>query len=271
MNRSVKTACFILVIAVALSAQAPASLQGFFQDLLQNYQSSGLPKPETFQKVDELIAGMSSREVANALPTVDLALKHPDEKVRGEAAAAFWAVSLRPDGAELVRPYIGDIGSLFSTSSDQLHYLAAMTLVRLGQAPPEALLPMLSFIKGTDTAPTGQICAFATLLRLAPDNPQVIDAVVAFMARPLDSSTRIAALDSIHTSRAADLRVRDAVIATLDDPHAGVKLAAIGALDRMGPHALVQAESILQELEQSPNEPAEVKAAAHKALKHIDQ
>ncbi len=270
MTRSVKAVCLVLVMSVALSAQTPVTLKSFFQDLIRNFRTSGLPDSKTLLNVQEQVAGMSSGEVSEALPSIAAALNYPDESVQAYGASAIFAVSLRSDSAELLKPYISSVGGLFNSPSNRLQYLAALTLVGLKPSPPpEVLPPMLAYLNSTGPPPVRQVSALAALVRIAPEKPEVIDAVVKFMSRPLDTDTRIAVLNSIHTSRVTDLRVRDAVIATLADSHAGVKLSAIGVLIRMGPDAITQAEPLLQELAQRPSEFGEVRSAANKALKII--
>lgn len=265
--RLLKTACVLLILAAAVRAQTPVTLQSFFQDLPKNFATSGLPEAADLLKVEDQIAGMSADDVRQALPTVVTALGHPDESVQAYAASALFAVSLRADSAELLRPHIGAIGGLFNSTSDRLHYLAALTFVGMKPAPPaEVVQPMLAFLNRTDRDPDGQVSALAALVRLAPENPDVISALKRFMSRPLQPTTRVNTLNAIRTSRVNDFEVRKQVITSLDDADPGVQFAAIDTLTRMGPSALAQAAPALQELVQRPTEAPEVRARANKAL-----
>lgn len=266
------TACLVLAMSTALSAQTMTSLQDIFQRLVQHVGTSEQPKFEDIQNVEEQIDRMSPADIRLALPSVKVALEYRNEQVQAEAASAFFAISLRPDSAELLKPYIADLGKLFNSPSARVTSYAALIFVNLRPAPPpEVLTPMLASISRTSSAAQGQISAITALVRIAPKNPEVIEAIVNFMSRPLDHSTRIAALNAIHTSRVDDPRVQDAIIGALKDPYPGVKLAAIGTLKRMGPNAVSRAKSPLQKIAQEPNEPAQVRAAAQLALMGIDE
>ncbi len=59
------------------------------------------------------------------------------------------------------------------------------------------------------------------------------------------------------------------MIASLKDPDAEVRSNAAYVLIAMGPQALVRAQPALAGLAEDPNQPAEVKGAAGKALEEI--
>lgn len=260
-----------MATSTALSAQTMTSLQDIFQKLVQNVGTSEQPKFADIQNVEEQIARMSPADIRSALPSVKVALEYPNEQVQAEAASAFFAISLRSDSAELLKPYIADIGKLFNSPSARVTSYAALTFVNLRPSPPpEALTLMLASLNRTSSTAQGQLSAITALARIAPQNPEVIEAILNFMSRPLDHSTRIAALNAIHTSRVDDPRVQDAIIGALKDPYPGVKLAAIATLKRMGPDAVSRAKSPLQKITQEPNEPAQVRAAAQGALMGTD-
>lgn len=269
MKRSMKTACLILAVSTVLSAQTTNSLQGIFQRLVQNFGTPAQPKPEEIRNVEEKIAELSPADIRSALPSVKVALQDRHEKVQATASSALFSISLRSDSADLLNPYIDDIGQLFNSPSRRVTGYAALIVLNLRPAPPpEVVRLMLASLNQANPA-EAQISAVAALVRLAPENPDVVAAVLKFLSRPLDVDTRIAALNAIHTSRVNDPGVQDAVIKALNDPHPGVKVAAIGTLDRMGPEAVGKAKSRLQTFTKEPNEPVRVRAAAQDALKEI--
>jgi len=269
MNRSMKTACFILALSTALSAQTTTSLQVVFQRLVQNYGTPGQPKPEEILNVEKGIANMSPAAVRSALPSVKVALDARNDQLQLAAGSALFAISRRSDSADLLSPYIDDICQLFYSPNRGVTYYAALIVLNLRPAPPPEVVPLILASLDQPNSSETQISAVGTLVRLAPENPDVIAAILKFMSRPLDHDTRIAALNAIHTSRVNDPGVRDAVIHALNDPYPGVKLAAISTLERMGPGAVSRAKSLLQNIARGPNEPVRVRAAARDALKGI--
>lgn len=264
-----KTACLILAVSTALSAQTTNSFQGIFQRLVQNVGTPAQPKPQEILNVEEGIAKMSPAEVRSALPSVEVALEDRNEHLQLAAASALFAISLRSDSADLLNPYIADIGQLFNSPNRGVAGYAALIVLNLRPAPPSEVVPLMLASLDQPNSAKAQIPAVAALVRLAPEDPQVIAAVLKFLSRPLDVDTRIAALNAIDTSRVNDPGVRDAVIHALNDPYPGVKLAAIGTLERMGPDAVRRAKSRLRIMAKEPNEPVRVRAAARDALKGI--
>jgi len=260
----------ILLLNAGLRAEAPGTLQEFFQNLVRNYGVSGLPNADDLSSIEDHVAGMPAEDIREAMPAIVAALEYPNESVQSYAASAVFVISRRSDSSDLLKPYIGAIMGLFRTGSARLCSLAGMTIVGMKPSPPPEVVPaLLSLIGRRDLDNAAQVSALAAVVRVAPDNPEAVSAVVRFMSRPLDSNTRLTVLNAIRSSHLTDVRVRDAVIANLQQSEPGVKIAAINALSRMGPVAVGQAEPDLQKLLQHESESPDVKAAAKKALRQI--
>jgi len=248
--------------------QHPAlSAQAFYQNLVQQYRPSALPSQSQLLAADKQIRTASPAEVSAALPWIAVALRHKDVRVQKYAAMGLLAVSLRPDSAKLLQNYTAVIDSLLDSPDEVLQGIPMFVYVEMNAPlPPEARSALLAFLKSTDRAPQVQVRAMGALLRLAPQDSDVIDAAAQFLSRPLDWQTREGALNAVRNTQVDDLQITDAVIASLKDPHPGVKLGAMGALDRIGVDALIRAQPILQRLARDPNESPQVRSAASKAL-----
>ncbi|MBZ5555158.1 MAG: hypothetical protein LAO21_20790 [Acidobacteriia bacterium] len=262
--------CPQLTQAVPPEAQAPRSLQQFFQGLVEQYSPSKLPKDEDLMKVTEHIADGQPEEISRALPSIVVALAHHDDKIKLYAAVALGDIALRPDSGELLKKYLNAIGNLFNSSSDRLQGSAVLILGSLKPAPPPEVWPLLlTYLNRTDRDTHMQAAAIFYLVWHFPRKPEDLDVIERFLSRPLGAETRIGILTELAGSPLKDVRVIDMVIRSLDDPEQSVRLKAIQTLTHLGQHALLRAEPAMKRLAERSDEPAEVKDAARKALKEI--
>lgn len=251
--------------------QHPApSARAFYQNLVREYRPSALPSQSQLLAVDKQIRAASPKEVSAALPWIAVALRHKDLRVQKYAAMGLIAVSFRPDSAKLLQDYTPVIDSLLNSPDEALQGIPMFIYVRMN-APlsPATRSTLIAFLKRTDRAPRAQVGDLWALLRLTPRDSEAIDAAAQFLSRSLDWQTREEALNAVRNTQVDDLRITDAVIASLKNPHPGVKLAAMSALDRIGVDALLRAQPILQKLARDPNEPPQVRSAAGKALEKL--
>jgi hypothetical protein len=102
------------------SAQTPPPLQDFFQNLVSHYEASKLPTYEDLLNVTDQIAGMRSEEISSVLPAMFVALTHPDDNVKLDAAFALVVIARRPDSAVLLRKYVNAISDLFDSGDSRL-------------------------------------------------------------------------------------------------------------------------------------------------------
>ena len=274
------TGCFLFTIAAmqiyvrqtqaSANGQAAPSLQEFFQGLVQHYNPNSLPKYEDVLKVVDPIAGARHEDIANALPSLFVALAYPDDEVKIDAAFALTVISRRPDSAELLKSDIKNISTLFDSSDSRLQATPTLVFLNLKPAPlPEVLPPLLAFLERIDGDPQAQGSAVFTLVRLAPENPEVIAAIQEFLSRPLDSTTKIGVLNALGNPGMKDTRIVSVVIDSLDDPDEGVRSTAIQALMRMSQDALRQAAPALRRLVADQKQPARVIAVAKEALQRL--
>ena len=267
-------ACLLFIIITAVwiycTRTRISPLQRFYTDLVQHYDPSKLPKLEDLLKVTDRIAGARAEDITRALPAIFLALAHQDDNVRSYAGFALWAISRRADGTQLLAEYVPDIGVLFESSNPRLQAIPTMIFLNLISPQPPKVVPLLlAFLKRSDRDPTAQAGAIFALVRLAPENLQVVAAIREFLSRPLDNTTRIGALNALGNPNVKDVGLIAMVITSLDDSDPGVRFTAAQVLWRMGKNAVLQGEPALQRLASDPKQPANVTAAAKEALKGI--
>lgn len=270
----------ILLIATTLylqvdlqaDAQTP-SIQQFFQALVRT-SPSALPKYENVLKVVDQIPGTTPREISNAMPDILAALAHQDDNVKSDALLALFAVAQRADSAALVRSHVDVIGHDLLTATTTKPETRAGEIVILGMLkpypPPEVVPIFLTFLKRTDPDAQAQGSGVIfELIRIAPENPEVIAAVRDFLSRPLDSKSKRETFVAVGNSRMKDGQIIAMMIAAMDDPDEGVRITAIQVLPGIGQQALQQAEPALQRLANDTNQPADVRAAAKDALQRL--
>lgn len=272
-NQFSKLICILLLMVpfscTARTQDQQADLQGFFQRLVQS-NGSPLPKYEDLLRVTEQIPNTPADKIAHALPVLMSALQNPNDMVKLYAASALSRVSDRADSGKLVSPYIQSIAALSDQQDARLQSTPPVIFLNLKpQPPPEVVPPLLTYLKRTDDAAKAQASAVFTLARIAPENPQVVDAIRGFLSRPLNTRTRIDTMNALGDTRVKDADIIDTVIKSLDDPDQGVRFTAAQTLRQMGKGAVLQAESALQRVALRADEAAEVKDAAKAALKTI--
>jgi len=123
----------------------------------------------------------------------------------------------------------------------------------------------VSLVKQEDADPNKQNEAIEDLRFYAPNDPEVVNALVKFYSRPIGRHY----LDALRNNRFKDFRIPDLVIASLHDPDPDVRGTAASVLGDMGPDALMRAEPALKALAEDPAQPARVKEAANRSLKSL--
>lgn len=265
----------LLVLGVALAfkghAQTPVqspSLEEFYRSLVA--QGHGAPL-ELLMKVIKQIPGTGSEEIKKALPAIFAALAYEDELVKHNALTGLYEIARRPDGAALLRDHIGAMAEVLMTSpKSETQGGVVVILGSLTPPPPEVIPVLLRFLRQTDRNPNAQGGAVFELVQIAPENPEVIVAVQEFLSRPLDSQTRIGALNALGNPHVKDARLIALLAASLDDPDEGVRSVAIQALTRIGRPALEQSEPALHRIANDPNQPGEIAEKAKQALQMLD-
>jgi HEAT repeat protein len=273
----VKFGCFFPTLAVValtyLHAQTPplpgTGLQEFYQSLVQNPSSP--PVYENLRKVTGQVGKLRPEEIIKALPAIFAALAHQDNTVSGYADSALFSIALRPDSAALLRGHVDAIAHELTSPTQERRAAAMVILGTLNPVPPPEVVPILvTFLKRTDADAQAQgSSAIFELVRIAPENPEVIAAVRDFLSRPLDNKSRRETLVAVGKPTVKDAQIVAMMIGSLDDSDAGVRITAVQALSGMGQQALQQAEPALQRLANDPDQPADMRTAAKDALQKL--
>jgi HEAT repeat protein len=213
---------------------------------VESYDPSSMPSHAEELKVTDQIAGARPEDVSNALPAIFAVLATRDVNVQRYAASALFRISRRPDAAQLLKGYIAPIADLFNQPDERLQATPVLVFANFPVPTAEILPSLLAFLRREDRDPKAQTDAIRYLARQAPDNPDAVSVIQAFMLRPLDAQARIGVLQAFATPRIKDSRLIGSLIAFLDDPNLFVRLTAVQTLIRIGPIALRRAEPVMQ-------------------------
>lgn len=250
----------------AAADEQQSTIRDFFELIIRTPPTS--PQSKFLEGVERRMSGASTEEISEGLPSIMAATRSDNDTTQRAAGVALIAIAIRQDSAALLRPFISDITELFDSEKDYMRRGSMAVLAMMKPSlPPEAVPPLLEYVNQTNREQRSQVGALSMLLGAKPTDEAVVQATEKFMSRSLDTSTRVAALNAIRTSRVKDVRIERIVISELADPSPGVQRAAIGVLDRMGPEALSKAQPVLIMLMKS--EDKDVAAAARAALARI--
>jgi len=256
----------IFVLAGLANAQGKNLIQSFYSDLLASYSSEWSPQPGQALRGADRISKASSEDIRTALPAILATVTHRDARIQSFGALAVYAVGERSDGAELLKPYLSSIATLFDSDS-RLQLTCAAVLSTMKPAPPAEVVPLLTaFVEKADRDTRAQVHAISALLRVAGPRPEVVRAITTFFSRPVPSAVKADALNALGTPRATDPRLWNIAIQGLGDSSVAVRMTAPQVLRRMGPEALQHATPALEAVINRKGEAAEVKRFVREAL-----
>jgi len=251
---------------------ATLSLRDFFQTLVQHYDPATVAKFDEVMKVTDQIPSMAAPEIANALPSIFVAFEHRDDTVKSYAAVTIFSVGQRPDGAALLAPYTKNIERGLDLPNAHLQGASVRLLDLLGSRPPAHVVPSLvAFAKRTDRDSIAQADALSILLRIAPENADVVSVLRGFVSRALDERSKEALINGIANSHTESTNANDILITALSDSDEGVRFQAAQAFQRVPRGMLIKAKPALQSVIRRPDESQQVKAAARESLKGLGQ
>lgn len=264
----------------AVAAQSTNGRNGSLQEFFQRlglHSGSSVPSFQEVLTVVDKIASASQTEITAAMPSLFATLSSDDVEIRKDAAFALTAIARRKDSARLLDPFVAQVGTLLSDPNDRLQTAGVYVLGELKPAPPPDAVPLLiKFLGRHDRDPLAQASSLSVLLRIAPENGDVLEAIKEFLQRPASPEVHIQALNELGNSHIANFQLKDSqiidiVINSLDDPNAGVRFTAVQVIPRLGPGALLQAKPALERLTKRADESTETRAYARAALSKLSR
>ncbi len=269
MKEQVILSCclFFLAFHQVAAAQAAPNLSAFFQQRMK-----GAPEPtyEVLLQVIDPIATSDPKSITDALPFIATAMTSNKDDIVGEAIFALYAISLRPDGAALLRDQIPRIGVLLSHPDERIGGVAIQVLQQLsGPSNTNLITSIIIKYLNAPTKPSNiKVESVFMILRLHNNDPVAMKAAHSFLAATMDSSIRTNTLFAIHRAHFVDPVISAFVLQSLNDPNKHVKKAAIENVRDLGPDVWNQALPIVTKIMNDPSEDAEVRSSAERAIKN---
>ena len=263
----------VLVGGVAFAQDGKPDVRSTFQSFLERHSASAAGSLSDESSVlGDRITAASPEDIAKSLPLmIGAAVSGIDDVLTRYGVMGLLAVGLRPDGAALLKEYMPAIASLLDSHDAPTERVAVVIIgsVESRQRTPGARQALTAFLKRTDRDLRAQAGAISVLAKVAVDDDAVA-AIDQFLARDLDSDTRVA---SLYGLTSPDLilhaKVIDRMITLLSDGDMAVKITAIDSLTRIGPQALLLAEPVLTKLAEDAASPEMLRSAAKTALGKI--
>ncbi|MDX2179087.1 MAG: hypothetical protein SFV18_05800 [Bryobacteraceae bacterium] len=212
--------------------------------------------------VVDSISTSSPAAIESALGLLTKALQSKTDNLAIEAAFAMFEIARRPDGGSLLRGRISDLASLLTSKDERLSGGAALTFGYLHQTVPEMTTPILirHLSGGESSIVKTQIAR--TLLQSKSVDETAWKVIEAYVKQPATGEVKVANLYAVANSASRSQVFVPFVVQSLNDDNKYVKVAAIYAVNSLGPEARIVALSSVNKLAADPNEDRQVRRVA---------
>ena len=264
----------LLLLAIGLAgAQTPKSLGDFFSQLNSTREGAAIPTYDELLRTVDQIERDNPGNLRDALPDVFRALSNNNVLVARYAALALTVVARRSDSAALLKPFLGNLKNILNGSGDQRVKGALLEVIaRLQPAPPSEATAMLISYLDAERDPALKVVAVYGLTRVAPGDPQAVEAIVKVSQGRLGANDKAGLLRQLASPKLNDPRLAKVLLDALADPNEAVKIEAIQAIRRNGNSAIVgQARPKLQALADDGAQTAAVRQRAVELLLNVKE
>lgn len=260
----------LLLFTLAQTYGQPVSggLRRFFEARLADGPDTAPPEFSRLLAIVDPISKTSQSEITDALPVLRLALKSQTRNLPVEAAFAYFAISSRPDGGQLLRDSVPRFAELLIDPDERLRGASISVLQNLTHSIPETTVPvLLDELRraGPPTLVTASIVQ--ALFRSARrDDPAVLRVVEEYLSRETNANVKVANLQAVASNRSETPMIVAFVMKALGDREQAVQMAAVSAIGTMSATVRRQARETLGKLAEDPATDPEVRRVAREAL-----
>lgn len=269
MKQHVLLASTIFFATMAYPQQA-GTLKAFFEGRLSDRPSASPPPYETLLRVADSIGSCSPGEIRASLPLIRLAVTSGIPNLPVEAVFVLFAISMRPDGVELLSGSLSDIGKLMQHPDERISGGSTTILRNLARTIPDSVVPLLLdhlTAPGVPTLVKAEI--FRTLLESQKRNDQqVVRAMEAYLRLDSEPRVRAATLGAITANRFTTPAIAAYALSGLNDKNKHVQMAAIQAVYALSQDVRHQALPTIGRLATDPAVDEQVRALAQRALEN---
>jgi HEAT repeat protein len=260
-------------------SQTPPSLTALLKDCIDRANAGD--STATFNAVLNLAEALGKAPLADikeVLPDIMQAVDDKNPAVRTLALDSIVAIesrsnpdhSLRGDALPLLEPEIPRIASHLADDDTHIRNTTASVLGGFVTKPPDAVfVPLVTYLKREDAVgPVGSSVVF-DLLRLGPQRPAVVAAIIAFISRPDQTpDCLISSIDAIAHAQTHSEEIDTAAAHNLDIPKAAVRIAVIHDLPQLqlSDEVFIAIQTRLRQIAANDQEDPAVRAAANTIL-----
>ena len=270
---------FVTGLLLPACSQTPASLTVLLKDCTDRANAGD--SAATFNAVLNLAEALGKAplsDIKEVLPDIMQAVDDKNPAVRTLALDSVVAIesrsnpdhSLRGDALPLLEPEIPRIAAHLTDDDIHIRSTTASVLGGFVIKPPDAVFaPLIAYLKREDAAsPVGSSVVF-DLVRLGPQRPAVVAAIIAFISRPDQTpDTLVSSIDAIAHAQMHNEEIDTAVAHVIDIPRAVVRIAVIRDLPelQLPDEVFTATQTRLRQIAANDQEDPAVRAAANTIL-----
>jgi len=209
-------------------------------------------------------------DVRGILPIVLSLLRSENPSHEEIGSAVIIVVALRQDSAQLLGPDIPELVTLLDTH-DRTHDGRALGfLALLNPKPPATLVPLLLPRLLDYKLPEAKLLAITSvLLRAAPNDPAVIDAVLNLLQEHPDVVMKCEVIRMIGAAQSVNERTIALLKSALVDTDVNVRLMAVQAVERQPPEVIARFAPQLRKIAADTAEQSFSRESATRALRRL--
>ncbi|HWW23327.1 MAG TPA: hypothetical protein VNY78_05450 [Edaphobacter sp.] len=258
------------------NSQTSPSLDGLLKECI--VRANAGDTAATFNSVLNLAEALGKAplsDIKDVLPDVMQAVDDKNPAVRTLALDSIVAIesrsnpdhTLRGDALPLLEPEIPRIAAHLTDDDTHIRSTTASVLGGFVIKPPDAVFPpLIAFLKREDAVSSVGSSVIFDLVRLGPQRPAVVTAVIAFINRPDHTpESLVSSIDAIAHALMHSEEIDTAVARILDVPRTSVRVAVIHDLPelQLPDEVFTATQAHLRQIAANDQEDAAVRAAAN--------
>ena len=209
-------------------------------------------------------------EVREVVPVALALLRSENPNQQELGTVALVAIALHPHSAELLGPDIPELVALLDTHDATHEGRALGFLALLNPKPPETLVPLLLPRLLDNKLPEAKLLAITSvLLRAAPNDPAVIDAVLNLLQAHPDVVMKCEVIRMVGAAQSINERTIALLKSALVDTDVNVRLMAVQAVERQQPEVIARFAPQLRKIAADTAEQSFSRESATRALRRL--
>jgi len=273
-----KTAQSILLVFASICLGANLqSIEAKYRAILATQQDDELPRNEEISRELNGLEDMTPEEVRTVLLSARQCWRSPRAGVRNAGLAVLLPLTLRPDSAQLLEPYISELSAFLSVPEEGARIAVVYALgAALPVPPPRAidyLLLHLAFrsltaeeLRMTAAAILGATVASGDTAS-EPPNTRNVHLVLNAIDQHPQFRLKGALIEMLGTYRISNEEADRYIRGGLVDGNSSIRRTAVDAIGRMPSERRATFVTDLQRIADDPKEDSEVRSRAAAVLK----